>query len=236
MKARAVVLLSGGLDSAVTAAIARDDGDEIYGLTVAYGQRHAIEVSRARVLAEWLGLIRHVVLPLDLSVFGGSALTGDGEVPKDREAAERRSSIPVTYVPARNTIFLALGAAYAEAVGAGRLYIGANVVDYSGYPDCRPEFLEAFERVAALGTRAGVSGHGLKICAPLLALSKAEIIRRGAELQVPLHLTHSCYDPGPDGVACGRCDSCVIRLEGFRAAGMRDAIRYADIHEPQPQL
>ncbi len=223
---RAVILASGGLDSTVTAAVARRDGCALYFLTVRYGQRHEVEVARARVLAQAMGAVDHLVLDLDLRRIGGSALTTPAAVPKDRSSAERSSAISVTYVPARNTIFLALATGYAETLGARRIYIGANVVDYSGYPDCRPEFLRAFEAVARLGTKAGLQGAGFEVCAPLLHLSKAEIVALGAELRVPFHLTHSCYDPSGDGRACGRCDSCLIRLEGFRAAGVADPISY----------
>ncbi len=224
---KAVVLASGGLDSAVTAALAKREGCAIYLLTIAYGQRHTVEVQRARQLAGALGASGHLVLNLDLRAIGGSALTADLAVPKDRPASERQTGIPATYVPARNTIFLSLALAYAETLGAPYIYIGANVVDYSGYPDCRPEFLEAFERLARLGTRAGVGGQRLEVRAPLLKKTKADIIRLGAALGVPFHLTHSCYDPSPEGTACGRCDSCRIRREGFEAAGIADPIAYA---------
>ncbi len=226
---KAVVLASGGIDSTVAAAVAKRDGCRIHLLTLAYGQRHGIEVARARQLAGVLGAAEHLVLDLDLRRIGGSALTADQPVPKDRERAARAEGIPSTYVPARNTIFLAMALAYAETRAASVIYIGANVVDYSGYPDCRPEFLRAFEEVARLGTRAGASGGRIEIRAPLLKMSKAEIIRLGASLGVPFELTHSCYDPAPDGAACGRCDSCLIRLEGFREAGLADPIRYADV-------
>ena len=222
----AVVLASGGLDSTVTAAVARRDGCRLYLLTIAYGQRHGIETDRARRVAAWVGAVHHLVLPVDLRPIGGSALTADQPVPRDRPQADRQAGIPSTYVPARNTIFLALAAAYAETVSAPFVYLGANVLDYSGYPDCRPEFLRAFEQVARLGTRMGAEGTRLEIRAPLITLSKAEIIRLGAELDVPFALTHSCYDPTPDGLACGRCDSCQIRLEGFRAAGLADPVPY----------
>ncbi|MGH7231328.1 MAG: 7-cyano-7-deazaguanine synthase QueC [Nitrospiraceae bacterium] len=224
---KAVVLASGGLDSTVAAAVAKRDGGELYVLTIAYGQRHRIEVERAAQVAKALGAAEHLVMEVDLRPIGGSALTGDHEVPKDRSGAERAAGIPTTYVPGRNTIFLALALAYAERIGASQIYIGANVVDYSGYPDCRPDYLAAFEQVARLGTRAGVSGHGVEIQAPLLRLSKAEIIRLGASLGVPFHLTHSCYDP-VDEAACGRCDSCRIRREGFKSAGMEDPIAYVE--------
>lgn len=226
---KAVVLASGGLDSTVTAAVARRDGYALYFLTLRYGQRHAVEVSRAQAVAGALQPVGHVVLDLDLRAFGGSALTSDEPVPKDRLPVARQAEIPSTYVPARNTIFLALAAAYAESLAADRIYIGANVIDYSGYPDCRPEFLRAFEAVLRLGTRAGSERRPIEIHAPLAQLSKADIIRLGVRLQAPLHLTHSCYDPAGDGAACGRCDSCLIRLEGFRKAGLADPVRYAAV-------
>lgn len=225
---RAVVLASGGLDSTVAAAVAKRDGCELYFLTIHYGQRHAIEVQSAQAVGRAMGVAGHRLLHLDLRLFGGSSLTTDEPVPKDRLAVsppqgERPDDIPSTYVPARNTIFLALATAYAETVQAQRIYIGANVVDYSGYPDCRPDFLRAFETVARLGTKQGrMSAHPLEIHAPLLALPKKDIILLGVELQAPLQLTHSCYDPGGDGRACGHCDSCLIRHDGFRAAGMPD--------------
>ncbi len=224
---KAVVLASGGLDSTVTAAIAKRDGCALYFLTVSYGQRHRIEVERAREIARTLGAADHVVLELDLRSFGGSALTGAESVPKDRTSADRAEGIPATYVPARNTVFLSLALAYAETLDARHIYFGANVLDYSGYPDCRPEFIQAFEAVAKLGTKAGAEGRVVTIRTPLLYLSKAEIIRAGVELKVPFHLTHSCYDPVPPGLACGRCDSCLIRREGFQQAGVADPIQYA---------
>ena len=227
---KAVVLASGGLDSTVTAALAKREGHELYFLTVAYGQRHGIEVERARHVARAMGVSKHIVLEMDLRAIGGSALTSDQPVPKDRTESTRERSIPSTYVPARNTIFLALALGYAETIDASLVYLGANVVDYSGYPDCRPEFLTAFEEVARLGTRAGVEGKGIAIRAPLLSLSKADIIQLGASLDVPFHLTHSCYDPLVSGLACGRCDSCLIRREGFRAAGISDPTEYAEGH------
>jgi len=222
------VLAIGGLDSTITAAIGQRDGARVYLLTVSYGQRHVIEVERARQVARALGAAGHLVLEVDLRQIGGSALTTNQPVPKDRSQAERREGIPATYVPARNTIFLSLALAYAEVLEASLIYLGANVLDYSGYPDCRPDYLRAFEQLARLGTRAGVMGKGIEIRAPLLQMTKAEIIRVGASLKVPFHLTHSCYDPAVDGTACGRCDSCRIRREGFRAAGISDPIAYAD--------
>lgn len=224
---KAVVLASGGLDSTVTAAYARRDGCELNFLTIAYGQRHAIEVERARAVGRAMGVAHHLVLPLDLRAIGGSALTSDLAVPKGRSDAERGTGIPVTYVPARNTIFLSLALAYAEVLEAGFIYFGANVLDYSGYPDCRPEFITAFEAMARIGTRAGSTGCGIEVRAPLLMLSKSEIVKAGLALQAPLHLTHSCYDPAHDGTACGRCDSCLIRRKGFEEAGVVDPIPYA---------
>jgi 7-cyano-7-deazaguanine synthase len=226
ISSRAVVLASGGLDSTVAAMVAKRDGCRLFLLTIAYGQRHHVEVERARQVTRALGADDHRVIEIDLRTIGGSALTTGQPVPKDRSEAERRSGIPSTYVPARNTIFLSLALAYAETAEAGAIYIGANVLDYSGYPDCRSEYLQAFERVARLGTKTGVEGRGIEIRAPLLTLSKAEIIRLGVSLGAPLHLTHSCYDPTVNGDACGRCDSCRIRLEGFKAAGVTDPAVY----------
>ena len=225
---RAVVLASGGLDSTVTAAIAKQEGYELFFLTIAYGQRHAVEVDRAGRIAAALGIAHHLVMNLDLQAIGGSALTGPTAVPKDRPGTTRRQSIPITYVPGRNLIFLSIAAAYAEAVGASYIYFGANVLDYSGYPDCRPEFICAVETALKEGTKTGAEGNPLHVKAPLLMLTKADIIRRGIELHVPFHLTHSCYDPIGDQ-ACGRCDSCLIRLEGFAKAGVVDPIAYAII-------
>lgn len=223
---RAVILLSGGLDSTVTAAVARQEGFTLYLLTIAYRQRHAIEIEQARQVAAALRVQSHVVVEVDLRALGGSALTGDLAVPKDRHAEERAQGIPVTYVPARNLIFLSLAAAHAEVVGASTVYFGANVLDYSGYPDCRPEFIRAFEQAVAVGTKSGVEGARLEVRAPLISLSKAEIIQLGMKLHAPLHLTHSCYDP-VGSLACGRCDSCVIRRQGFASAGVEDPIAYA---------
>ncbi len=220
MAKRAVVLLSGGLDSATAAALVRRDGWELYGLTVRYGQVHMCEIDAARRVATSLGFVRHVELGVDLAAFGGSALTGDGAVPKDRALDD--VSIPATYVPARNTVLLSLALAWSEVVGATRIVIGVNALDYSGYPDCRPEYIETFERLAALGTKAGVEGRPIEVWAPLQHLTKAQIIRRGIELGLDFGLTHSCYDPLPDGAPCGRCDSCRLRARGFAEAGAID--------------
>jgi 7-cyano-7-deazaguanine synthase len=214
------VLLSGGLDSCTAAAIAKAEGFELYALTVAYGQRHAIELDAARKVAAALGAVRHVELRLDLSAFGGSSLTGAGPVPKDR--AVGAPGIPSTYVPARNTVFLSLALAWAEALGARDIFIGVNAVDYSGYPDCRPAFIESFERTAALATKAGVEGERFTIHAPLISMTKGDIIRRGLELGLDYGLTTSCYDPRPGGEPCGRCDSCALRARGFAEAGVPD--------------
>jgi 7-cyano-7-deazaguanine synthase len=219
------------MDSATTAAIARRDGFEVYALSFRYGQRHAVEVEAARRVAAALPVARHVVLDVDLRAFGGSALTSDVAVPKDtpleRIGAE---GIPVTYVPARNTIFLAFALGWAEVLGARDIFIGANALDYSGYPDCRPEYIAAFERMANLGTRAGVEGDGFRIHTPLIALSKREIVLQGQELGVDYALTSTCYDPSPDGLACGRCDACLLRLKGFREAGVEDPGRYQEVN------
>jgi 7-cyano-7-deazaguanine synthase len=216
----AIVLLSGGLDSYTTAAIARAEGFTLYALTVRYGQRHARELEAARAVAGALGVAAHKEIAVDLAAFGGSSLTSAEPVPKDR--AIDSSDIPSTYVPARNTIFLALALAWAETLRAADLFIGVNALDYSGYPDCRPEFIAAFEQLAALATAEGVQGRRFTIHAPLQALTKAEIIERGLALGLDYGLTHSCYDPGVDGRACGRCDSCVLRAAGFAQAGIAD--------------
>src|SRR5688572_20669808 len=223
---RAEILASGGLDSTVTAAIAKHDGCELFFLTIAYGQRHAVEVARARQVADVLGVANHLVMNVDLRAIGGSALTGPEAVPKDRESNEHGRAIPVTYVPGRNLIFLSIAAAHAEVVGASLIYFGANVLDYSGYPDCRAEFIHAFELAMKEGTRAGLEENPIHVKAPLLMLTKTGIIQRGIELHVPFHLTHSCYDPVGEK-ACGRCDSCTIRREGFAKAGIVDPIPYA---------
>ena len=218
---KAVVLLSGGLDSYTAAAIARDEGYELFALTASYGQVHGRELSAARRIAATLGVRRHLELAVDLASIGGSALTGSAPVPKDRAPA---AVIPPTYVPARNTVLLALALGWAEVLGARDLFIGVNAVDYSGYPDCRPEYLEAFERLAALATRAGVEGRPTRLHAPLLRLSKADIVRRGAALGLDYGLTVTCYDPDAGGRPCGRCDSCRIRARGFEEAGLQDPL------------
>jgi 7-cyano-7-deazaguanine synthase len=224
---RAVVLLSGGLDSATALGIARAEGFESYALSFRYGQRHSYELEAAARVAEALGVRRHVIADIDLRVFGGSALTADIDVPKGRSVDEMGDGIPVTYVPARNTIFLSFALAFAETVDAEDVFIGVNALDYSGYPDCRPEYIEAFERMANLATKAAVEGRQrLTIHTPLIALSKSEIIARGIALEVPYALTSSCYDPTPAGEACGSCDSCLLRLRGFAQLGASDPIAY----------
>jgi 7-cyano-7-deazaguanine synthase len=218
----AVVLLSGGLDSYTAAAIAKAEGFQLYALTVRYGQRHVREIEAARNVASALGVERHIELDVDLSAFGGSALTGDIPVPKDRPISS--TDIPPTYVPARNTVFLALALGWAEVLGAGDIFIGVNALDYSGYPDCRPEYIAAFERLASLATATGVQGGSFRIHAPLQMLSKADIVRKGQALGLDYGLTHSCYDPGPDGRPCGHCDSCQLRAAGFADAGVADPL------------
>jgi 7-cyano-7-deazaguanine synthase len=226
-KEKAVVLLSGGLDSTTVLAMAMQQGYACYCLSFSYGQRQTVELVRAKENARRMGAVSHLVLNLDLDKIGGSALTGDIAVPKNRSAAEMESSIPVTYVPGRNTIFLSHAMAWAEVLGAFHIFIGINVLDYSGYPDCRPEYLAAFEKVANLGTRAGVeSGRSYKIHAPLMHLTKKEIILKGKELGVDYSRTHSCYDPDSEGKACGRCDACQLRLKGFHEAGLVDPVVY----------
>jgi 7-cyano-7-deazaguanine synthase len=227
---KAVVLLSGGMDSTTAAAIAQREGFDIHALSVRYGQRHAVELDAAMRVAERLGIRHHAVIDLDLRAFGGSALTADQPVPKDTPMAEIGSRIPATYVPARNTIFLSLAVAWAETLGAHDIYLGANALDYSGYPDCRPEYLEAFARMADLATRAGVEGARLTIHTPLLRLTKAQIVARGLELGLDYSLTSTCYDPAPDGAACGRCEACLLRRKGFEEAGVIDPVRYQTAH------
>ena len=227
-KRAAVVLLSGGLDSATALAEARAAGFELFALSISYGQRHAVEIEAARRVARSIRVAQHVELAIDLRAFGGSALTSDLEVPKDRTADSMGEGIPVTYVPARNTVFLSLALAWAETLGTFDIFVGVNCVDYSGYPDCRPEYLRAFEAMANLATKAGVEKQGrFRVHTPLIQLSKADIIRLGASLGVDYALTHSCYSPAADGAACGRCDSCQLRRAGFEAAGILDPTRYA---------
>jgi 7-cyano-7-deazaguanine synthase len=226
-KPRAGVLLSGGLDSATTLAEAREAGFECSALTVFYGQRHKVEIEAARRVARAMSVARHVELEIDLRGFGGSALTSDLPVPKDRTDLAMTQGIPITYVPARNTVFLALALAWSETLEAFDIWIGVNCVDYSGYPDCRPEYLRSFEALANLATRAGVEGGGrFRIHAPLLTLNKEQIIERGRKLAVDYSLTHSCYDPTPEGLSCGRCDACTIRRSAFDRLGLMDPIRY----------
>jgi len=223
MGKQAVVLLSGGLDSATAAALAQREGWILNGLTIRYGQVHAVEIEAARRVAQALGMARHVELDVDLKAFGGSALVGDGDVPKSA-TGEIGAGIPLTYVPARNTVMLSLALAWAEVLGAERIVIGVNALDYSGYPDCRPEFIAAFEYLASLATKAGVEGRPLQVWAPLQHLSKAGIIRLGQELRLDYGLTHSCYAPTPDGRPCGDCDSCILRARGFAEAGVPDPL------------
>ncbi len=224
---KAVVLLSGGLDSTTTLAIARSEGYTAYALTFRYGQRHEVEIEAARRVAQALGVAEHVLVDFDLRRFGGSALTSELDVPKDRPIASMAEGIPVTYVPARNTIFLSFALAWAETLGAQDIFIGVNALDYSGYPDCRPEYIEAYERMANLATKAGAEGRRLTIHTPLIDLTKVQIIERGLTLGVDYGLTHSCYDPTPEGLACGRCDSCRLRLAAFDRLGLSDPAPYA---------
>jgi 7-cyano-7-deazaguanine synthase len=224
---RAVVLVSGGLDSATTLAIACRDGFEPFALSFDYGQRHRFELEAARRVCEATGVMRHLIFQLDLRSIGGSSLTSDLPVPKDRSEGEMTAGIPTTYVPARNTIFLSVALGWGESLGAYDVYLGVNAIDYSGYPDCRPEYIAAFERMANLATKAGVEGTGVwKIHTPLIRMSKAEIIKAGTKLGVDYSLTHSCYDPDSTGRPCGRCDSCELRLKGFADAGLRDPLVY----------
>lgn len=227
-KNRAVVLLSGGLDSTTVLAMANQEGYEVYAMSFRYGQRHSIELERARRVAEAMSVSRHQIVDIDLRAIGGSALTDEIDVPKERSEEEMSSGIPITYVPARNTIFLSFALAWAEVLEAEDIFIGVNALDYSGYPDCRPEYIAAFERMANLATKAGIEGrHRLKIHTPLIAMTKADIIRAGLKLGVDYSLTHSCYDPTPEGLACGKCDSCLLRLKGFSEAGASDPLDYA---------
>jgi 7-cyano-7-deazaguanine synthase len=225
-KRKAVVLLSGGLDSTTAAAVARSRGFALYALTFDYGQRHRIEIQRALDVGRSIGVKEHVVVPVDLRRFGGSALTSDIPVPKSRSFAEIGHGIPVTYVPARNTIFLSFALAWAEVLEGRDIFIGVNVLDASGYPDCRPEYIAAYEHMANLATKAGVEGHRITIHTPLIKMTKADIIRTGLALGVDYSLTSSCYEPSVDGEACGMCDACLLRLKGFRESGVRDPIPY----------
>jgi len=225
---KAVVLLSGGLDSTTTMAVAGSQGFRLFALSFRYGQRHLIELESAARVANALSAERHLTVDIDLRSIGGSALTDDLDVPKERSQTEISSGIPITYVPARNTIFLSFALAWAEALSAADIFIGVNALDYSGYPDCRPEYIAAFERMAQLATKAGVEGTTrIKIHTPLIALTKAEIIKAGLDLGLDYSLTHSCYDPTPEGLACGKCDSCLLRLKGFSEAGAIDPLKYA---------
>ena len=227
-RSKAVVLLSGGLDSATVLAIAKAEGYDVYALSFAYGQRHAWELECARVVASSMGAKEHRTVTIDLRAFGGSALTAEIDVPKGRAPEQMSGEIPITYVPARNTIFLSFALAWAEVIGCSDIYLGVNALDYSGYPDCRPEFIAAFERLANLATKAGVEERqSLRIHTPLISLTKAEIIHRGLGLGVNYGLTSSCYDPSPTGKPCGSCDSCVLRLKGFRENGLADPLQYA---------
>ena len=227
MSKPAVLLLSGGLDSATTGAMARADGFDLYALSFDYGQRHRFELAAADRVAKMLGVARHITLRIDLATFGASALTAAIGVPKDRTMAEMDASIPITYVPARNTVFLSLALAYAEVLSAADIFLGVNAVDYSGYPDCRPEYIAAFERLANLATKAGVEGSlAFRIHTPLIRMTKGEIVRRGVELGVDYSLTHTCYDPDRHGASCGRCDACVLRQRGFADAGLTDPLAY----------
>ncbi len=233
-KKPAVVLLSGGLDSATVAAMAAHQGFAVNALSFAYGQRHSWELEAARRVSASLGLANHRIVSIDLRIFGGSALTGDIEVPKGRAGAEIEQGIPVTYVPARNTIFLSFALAWAEILNANDIFIGVNALDYSGYPDCRPEYIQAFEKMAGLATKAGVEGHqNLRIHTPLIALTKAQIIQMGLELGVDYGLTSSCYEPDENGVPCGQCDSCFLRRKGFRDNGIDDPLAYRDMRVAQ---
>jgi len=229
VRKKAVVLLSGGLDSTTALAVARSAGYELYAMSFRYGQRHSLELESASRVASAIGVEKHLIANFDLRAIGGSALTDQIEVPKERGAEEIASSIPVTYVPARNTIFLSFALAWAEVLGAQDIFIGVNALDYSGYPDCRPEYIESFERMANLATKAGTEGRlRLKIHTPLIAMTKAEIIVTGLRLGVDYSLTHSCYDPSSEGIACGKCDSCLLRLRGFAEAGLRDPLSYTE--------
>lgn len=226
-KPKAVVLLSGGLDSSTTLTIAKNQGYELYALTFRYGQKHEIEIEAAKRVAKHLGVAEHIIANINLRLFGGSALTGDIEVPKTRQVEKISGGIPVTYVPARNTIFLSFALARAETLPANDIFIGVNAVDYSGYPDCRPEYIMAYQKMANLATKASVEGkQKFSIHTPLISMSKGEIIKTGIRLGVDYSLTNTCYDPSPGGIACGECDACILRLNGFAEAGVEDPIRY----------
>lgn len=231
-KPKAVVLLSGGLDSSTTLAMAKHQGFDPYALTFRYGQKHEIEIEAARRVAEHLGVAQHIIAEIDLRLFGGSALTDKLEVPKSRKMDEISRGIPITYVPARNTIFLSFALAWAEVLKANDIFIGVNAVDYSGYPDCRPEYIEAYQQMANLATKAGVSGEQkLTIHTPLIYMTKADIIKTGVSLGVDYSLTNTCYDPSPEGLACGQCDACILRLRGFSEAGFIDPVKYVSFEE-----
>lgn len=223
---KAVILSSGGLDSTTVMAIAKVEGFDLYTISFDYGQRHIHELEAARRVADHYHVEQHLVVPVDLRLIGGSALTADIEVPRDRPMKEMSHGIPVTYVPARNTVFLSLAMGWAEVIGSCDIFIGVNQVDFSGYPDCRPEFVSAFEKLASVATKCGIEGRALRIHAPLIEMTKAKIIRHGIELGVDYSLTFSCYNPSGEGIACGRCDSCRLRLKGFREAGVKDPIPY----------
>jgi 7-cyano-7-deazaguanine synthase len=227
MSEKAVVLFSGGIDSATTLAVARDSGYELYAISFCYGQRHLFEIEAARKIARKMGVKKHLLMDIDLSSFGGSALISDITVPKREKVEEVGKEIPVTYVPARNIIFLSLALGWAEALSIGDIFIGVNAVDYSGYPDCRPKFIKAFEKAANLGTKIGVEGKRIKIHTPLISLTKAQIIKKGLKLGVDYSSTHSCYDPDEKGRACGRCDSCLLRKKGFSEVGIEDPTVYS---------
>ena len=223
---KAVVLLSGGLDSATALALAMKDDYYIFPLTIVYGQKHAWEINSAKKLVKFYGLKNHKIVNLDLSAFGGSALTDELEVPKNRSVNDMENDIPITYVPARNTVFLSIALAFAEARDVSSIFLGVNAIDYSGYPDCRPEFIKAFESMANLGTKMGIEGTKINIHTPLIHMKKHKIIKTGVDLGVDYFLTHSCYDPGDDGISCGTCDACTLRLKGFHDAGLHDLIIY----------
>jgi 7-cyano-7-deazaguanine synthase len=225
---KAVVLSSGGIDSTTAMAMAKHDGFELYSLSFFYGQRHAVELEAAQKVADALGVAEHLVINFDLTKIGGSSLTDDMDVPKARDERTMTREIPVTYVPARNTIFLSFALAWAEVLESSDIFIGVNAIDYSGYPDCRPEYIDAFERMANLATKSGVEGMTkINIRTPVIRLTKAQIIKKGIELGIDYSVTHSCYDPSPQGLACGRCDSCSLRKKGFKEAGVKDPTRYA---------